>query len=217
MLCHEAGVKRAFAALLAALVLPAVASGAKPTETKWIDKRDGFSVILPPKWYAVPRTVSAVKQTVASLKKQKRTALANEYSFYLTAFGKTQLKAFVFQAFYDIAPSTDPISPQFAVQISKGAKPYTAADLPAAGRAYASSLAQHKGAKISVPKRIGLPVGPAQFVTGTVPAGTRLADGFELYLLVHKGKLYALKFDIDATALRQAKVFRSIAEHLAWV
>ena len=217
MLCYDVRVKRGLAALVAALVLPAAASAAKPTETKWIDKRDGFSVILPPRWYPVPRTVTAVKQTVAALKKQKKTALANEYAFYLTAFGKTQLKAYVFQAFYDIAPSNDPIYPQFAVQVSTAAKPYTTADLPAAGRAYGSSLAQHKGAKISVPKRISLPVGPAQFLTGTVPAAKGLADGFELYLLVHKGKLYALKFDIDATVLSQAKVFRSIAEHFAWV
>jgi hypothetical protein len=216
MLCYEVGVKVGLAALLVALAFPLAASAAKPIETKWIDRRDGFSVILPAKWHAVPRTVAAVKQTIAGLKQQKKTALANEYGFYLTAAGKSQLKAFVFQAFLDIAPSNDPIAPQFAVQVVKGAKPYTRADLGSAGRAYASSLAQHKNAKISVPKRISLPTGPAQFVTGTVPAAPNLGDGFELYLLVHKGKLYALKFDIDARALSQAKVFRSIAEHFAW-
>ena len=103
------------------------------------------------------------------------------------------------------------------MQVTKGSKPYTVADLPTAGRAYRSALAQHKGAKISAPNRIALPAGPAQFLTGTVPAGPGLADGFELYLLVHKGKLYALKFDIDAKVLSQAKVLRSIAEHFAWV
>ena len=205
------------AALLGALVLAASASAATPTQTKWIDKKDGFSVILPPKWYPVPRTVAAVKQTIAAYKKQKKTALASEYAFYLTDFGKKQLKDFVFQAFLDISPSTDPIYPQFAVQISKAAKPYEQSDLPAAGRAYASSLAQNKGAKISVPKKITLPEGTAQFVTGTVPAGTGLADGFELYLMVHKGKLYALKFDIDAQVLSQATVLRSIAENFRFV
>jgi hypothetical protein len=216
MLCYEDGMKVGIAALVAALSLPLAASAATPTQTKWVDRRDGFSVILPAKWHAVPRTVAAVKQTIAGLKQQKKTALANEYGFYLTAAGKAQLKAFVFQAFLDIAPSNDPIAPQFAVQVVKGTKPYTTADLASAGRAYASSLAQHKNAKISVPKRISLPTGPAEFVTGTVPAAPNLGDGFELYLLVHKGKLYALKFDIDARALSQAKVFRSIAEHFAW-
>src|SRR5881392_2181577 len=109
-------MKIAAAAAIAVLAFASAASAATPTQTKWIDKRDGFSVILPAKWYPVPRTVAAVKQTVADLKKQKKTALANEYAFYLTAFGKTQLKAYVFQAFYDIAPSNDPIYPQFAVQ-----------------------------------------------------------------------------------------------------
>jgi len=103
------------------------------------------------------------------------------------------------------------------VQVAKGSKPYTTADLVPAGRTYDSNLAQNKGAKISVPKRISLPAGPAQFITGTVPAGTGLEDGFELYLLIHKGKLYALKFDIDAVALAQAKSFRSIAEHFRFV
>jgi hypothetical protein len=217
MLCYEVGMKIAAAAAVAVLAFASTASAATPAQTKWIDKKEGFSVILPAKWFPVPRTVAAVNRTIASLKKQKKAALASEYSFYLTAPGRAQLKDYVFQAFLDIAPSTDPIAPQFAVQVTKGAKPYTAADLPAAGRAYASALAQHKGAKISAPKQIKLPSGPAQFVTGTIPAGTGIADGFELYLLIHKGKLYALKFDIDASVLSQAKVLRSIAEHFAWV
>ena len=215
-MCYHVVMKRLVPAAVVALALAGTASAAKPTELKLIDKKDGFSILLPPRWYPVPRTPAAVKQTIALLKKQKKTAVANEYSFYLTAFGKTQLKDYVLQAFLDISPSTDPIYPQVAVQVSKGAKPYTAADLAAAGRTYASSIAQNKGAKVSAPKRIKLPAGPAEFVTGSVPAGTGLADGFELYLLIHGGKLYALKFDIDAVALSQAKVFRSIAEHFAW-
>src|SRR5580765_5069526 len=202
------------AAAAAAIAVLAVAPAA-PVSTRWVVNQYGFSVILPPKWNPVPRTAAAVQKTIAALKKQKKAALASEYGFYLTAPGKAQLEDYVFQAFLDIAPSTDPIAPQFAVQVTKGSKPYTNADLPAAGRAYASALAQHKGAKIAAPKQIKLPSGPAELVTGTVPAGTRIADGFELYVLIHKGKLYALKFDIDAQVLSQAKVFRSIAEHFA--
>jgi hypothetical protein len=217
VLCYEVGMKNAVAVVLGVLALAPAASAAAPAQTKWVDRKDGFSVILPPKWYAVPRTVPAVQQTIAALKKQKKAAVASEFGFYLTAPGRQQLKAYVFQAFLDISPSTDPIAPQFAVQVTKGSKPYTVADLPTAGRAYRSALAQHKGAKISAPKRITLPAGPAQFLTGTVPAAPGLSDGFELYLLVHKGKLYALKFDIDARVLSQAKVLRSIARHFAWV
>jgi hypothetical protein len=218
MLCYEVAMKLvAAAAAIAVLAFAPAASAAAPPSTKWVVKQYGFSVILPPKWNPVPRTATGVKQIIASLKKKKNAALASEYSFYLTPPGKAQLKDYVFQAFLDIAPSADPIAPQFAVQITKGSKPYTNADLPAAGRAYASALAQHKGAKISAPKQIRLPTGPAQFVTGSVPAGPGIADGFELYLLIHKGKLYALKFDIDASVLSQANVFRSIAERFAWV
>ena len=210
-------MRAAFVAGTCAIVFAGSALAATPTETRWIDKKDGFSVILPAKWYPVPRTVAAVQQTIANYKKQKKTALATEYSFYLTSAGKAQLKAYAFQAFLDIAPSRDPIYPQLSVQVTKGPKPYTTADLAAAGRAYALSLAQRKGATISKPKRIALGAGPAELVTGKIPVATGLADGFELYLLVHKGKLYALKFDIDARVLGQAHVFRAIAEHVAWV
>src|SRR5262249_16993979 len=218
MLCYDVGMRfAAAAAAIAVLAFAPSGSAAAPPSTKWVVKQDGFSATLAPKWNPVPRTAKGVKQIIASLKKQKKAELASEYSFYLTAPGKAQLKNYVFQAFLDIAPSADPIAPQFAVQMTEGSKPYTNADLPAAGRAYASALAQRKGAKISAPKHIQLPTGPAQFVTGSVPAGRGIADGFELYLLIHKGKLYALKFDIDASVLSQAKVFRSIAGHFAWV
>jgi hypothetical protein len=213
---------RKFAALLAACLLLAegavAAKGATPTETKWNVRSGGFSILLPPKWYAVPRTATAVQQTLAALKKQKRTALASEYGFYLTAAGKTQLKAFIFQAFLDIAPSTDPIPPQVSVQVSTGTKPYTTADLAAAGNTFASTIASgNKGAKVTVPKRISLPEGPAELIQGTVPAGSGLSRGVELYLLTHKGKLYVLDFEIDATVLSQATVLRSIAENIRWL
>jgi hypothetical protein len=205
----------------AALLLAAGAASAAttPTATKWNDRADGFSIILPAKWYAVPRTVSAVQQTIALAKKQKLTALASEYGFYLTALGQSELKAYVFQAFLDVSPSNDPIYPQVSVQVTpKGkSRPYKQSNLAAAGRVFASSLAQNKGAKITVPTQISLPEGPAQLIKGTIPQGSGLSDGFELYLLIHKGKLYALKFDIDAAVLSQATVFRSIAEHFAFI
>jgi len=69
----------------------------------------GFSIILPPKWYAVPRTVTAVNQTIAALKKQKKTGLATAYGFYTTANGKAELKAYVFQAFLFDGPTSDPV------------------------------------------------------------------------------------------------------------
>src|ERR1700680_3543684 len=133
---------RKLAALLAASLLLAgtAAAATTPVATKWNDKANGFSVILPAKWYPVPRTVKAVNETIAALKQQKKTALASEYSFYLTAAGKAQLSAFVFQAFLDISPSTDPIAPQLSVQVSKGTKPYATGDLAAAGTTFASTI-----------------------------------------------------------------------------
>ena len=208
------------AAFAACLLLAGAAQAAKPTETKWYVKQYGFSILLPAKWYAVPRTVTAVQQTIALAKKQKQTSLATEYGFYLTAAGKRQLSAFQFQAFLDVGPSTDPITPQLSVQMTPLGKkrPYTASDLTAAGNTYAGTIASgNKGSKVTVPKRITLPEGPAELVQGTIPEGSGLSDGFELYLLIHKGKLYVFKFDIDASLLSQATVFRSIAENVRWL
>ena len=206
--------------LLAACLLVAgpASAATTPTATKWNVRNYGFSMILPAKWYPVPRTVKAVQQTIAQLKKLKEPALASEYSFYLTAAGKSQLQAFVFQAFLDISPSSDPIPPQVAVQVSKGAKPYTAADLAAAGNTFARAITSgNKGAKVTMPKRVSLPEGPAELLQATIPAGSGITRGIELYLLIHKGKLYVLDFEIDATLLSSATVFRSIAENVRWL
>jgi hypothetical protein len=210
---------RKLAVLLAACLLLAGAAAAAttPTETKWNDKADGFSVILPAKWYAVPRTVAAVNQTIALLKKQKKTDLATAYSFYLTANGKQELKTYVFQAFLFDGPTMDPVPIVISIQVVPGKNPYKPADLPAAGKAYANALASNKGAKITVPALIKLPEGQAEFITGTVPNGGGISTGLELYILTHGKRLYVLSFKINATVLSQAKVFRSIAENFRFL
>ncbi len=217
-MCYDIGMRKLAALCVATLLLAGSASAATtPTETKWIDKADGFSVILPAKWYPVPRTVTAVTQTIALLKKQKNTDLATAYGFYLTANGKAELKAYVFQAFLFNGPTNDPVPIVVSIQVVKGKSVYTSADLATAGKAYANALSSNKGAKITVPSLIKLPEGQAEFITGTVPNGGGVSTGLELYLLVHGKRLYALSFKIDAAVLSQAKVFRSIAENFRFV
>jgi hypothetical protein len=209
---------RKLAVLLGASLLFAGAASAAtaPVATKWIDKADGFSVILPAKWYPVPRTVTAVNNTIAALKKQKKTSLATAYGFFLTANGKTELKAYKFQAFYFNGPTMDPVPLSVSVQIDKRIA-YTAKDLAAAVRAYGTSFASIKGAKIAAPKLIKLPAGQAEYLTGTVPSGADVSTGLELYILIHAKKLYVLSFKINADLLSQAKIFRSIAENFRFV
>lgn len=209
-------MRAALAAVTASLLLVGTAAGATPAATKWVDKPAGFSVILPAKWYPVPRTVAAVKATIAALKKQKNPNLATAYGFFLTANGKQELKAYAFQAFYFNGPTNDPVPIEVSIQIVKSKRAYTVADLTTAGKTYANALASNKGSKITVPKRIKLPAGPAEYITGVVPNGGGVSTGLELYLLTHGKRLYALSFKIDAQVLAQAKVFRSIAEHFAW-
>jgi hypothetical protein len=211
-------MRRLVAMLAAALLLAAgAAASTMPPASKFNDKANGYSIIVPAKWYPVPRTVAAINQTIAQLKKQKKTDLATAYSFYLTAPGKAELKAYVFQAFYFNGPTMDPVPIQVSIQIAKGPRPYKASDLTSAGAAYANALKSNNGAKVTAPKRISLHAGPTEFVTGTIPRGSGVTSGFELYLLVHSGKLYVLNFEIDARVLSQAKVFRSIAGHFAFL
>jgi hypothetical protein len=209
-------MKVALVAALAFVSLAAAASAAAPPEQKWIDKPDGFSVILPARWYVVPRSTAAVSRVIAAARKAKKTGLASAYAFFLTANGKRELQAYAFQAFYFNGPTTDPVPIELSIQIVHGRHAYTAADLADAGLTYGRALASNQGAKIAAPARIRLPAGPAQFLTGTVPNGGGVSTGLELYLLAHGKRLYVLSFKIDAAVLGQAKVFRSIAEHFAW-
>src|ERR1051326_3617897 len=91
-----------------ALALAGTSSAAKPTYDKWIVRAQGFSIILPTTWNPVPRTVAAVKQTSANLTKAKKTNLARAFGYYLTAAGKPELSAYVFEAF-DGTTISDPL------------------------------------------------------------------------------------------------------------
>jgi hypothetical protein len=211
-------VRIALATVLGALLLAGVASAAnKPQAVRWIDKDDGFSIVLPPKWYAVPRSPTQIQQLIAQLKKNKKTDLATAYGFYLTPNGKSELKAYRFQAFYFNGPSTDPVPISVSVQVVPGKHAYTAADLVAAARAYGGSLASAPGAKIAAPAKVTLPSGQAELIRGTVPNGNGVSTGAELYLLEHGKRFYALSFKVNAELLSQAKVFRSIAENFRFV
>jgi hypothetical protein len=199
------------AAILGALVLAGTAAGAdKPVG--YIDKADGFRIVMPAKWYPVPRSATAVRQLIAALKKQKKTDLASAYGFYLTANGQTERKAYVFEAFYFDGPTSDPVPLSVSVQVVPAKRAYTSADLASAGRTYAGALASTKGAKVSAPSAIKLPAGKAELIRGVVPNGGGVSTGAELYLLVHGKRLYALSFKVNAVLLSRAKVFRSIAE-----
>jgi hypothetical protein len=206
------------ASVFGALLLAGSASAAnKPEAVRWIDKVDGFSIVLPPKWYAVPRSTAQIQQLIAQLEKQKKTDLATAYGFYLTDNGRSELKAYRFEAFYFDGPTSDPVPLSVSVQVVPGKRAYTVADLVAAAKAYGGSLATTPGAKIAAPQEIKLPTGPAMLIRGTVPNGGGVSTGAELYLLEHGKRFYALSFKVNAQLLNQAKVFRSIAENFRFV
>jgi hypothetical protein len=209
---------RAVVVGLALVVLAGTAGAAtKPPATKWIDKRSGYSIVLPPKWYPIPRGTSAIKQEIAYLKSHKQAGLAGAYSAILKSPASlAELKTYAFQAFL-WPPLGSPIPTEVSLQIVPGKRVYKAADLPAIGAAYANALSAGKGSKITVPKRIKLAAGPAEFITGIVPNGGGVSTGLELYIFAHGKRVYVLGFKIDAGVLSQAKVFRSIADNFAFL
>jgi hypothetical protein len=214
-------MRRLAAVLMATLVLVGGAAAATtPPATKWNDKPRGYSIIVPPKWYPVPRSVSAVNSLVAQLKKLKKTGLADAYAALIsTAEGKRELSAYVFQAFlYDGQSFVNEIPVEVSIQVVPGSRVLKPADLTGIGDTYANALVQNnKGAKITVPKRISLPAGPAEFMEGTIPNTGGPSTGLELYILVHGKRIYVLSFKIDATILAKATVFKAIAEHFAFL
>jgi hypothetical protein len=208
------GVALSFAVAL--LLATGASATTTPTATQWKDKTYGYSITLPAKWYVIPRTTSAIEQEITYLKARKQSSLAGAYSAMLKSSASlSELKAYRFQAF--LWPPLNSLVPtEVSVQIVTGTHAYTASDLPALGATYANALSANKGSKITVPKRISLPAGPAEFIEGTTPSGG-VSTGLELYILVHGKRAYVLSFTIDAKVLTQATVFGSIAEHFAFL
>jgi len=205
-------------AVAAAALLAAGASGKNQPSTTYVDKPAGYQISIPTTWKLVPRTVPQVQALVAQLKKKKQTALASTYSSIIaSAGGRSGLKAYRFQAFDWPLSGATPLLTEVAVGVVKTTRVYGPSSLPAIGAEYASSLAANKGSKIIVPKRVTLPAGPAELIEGTIPAGTGLSNGIELYLVPHGKRLYEISFQIDARFLNVATLFTSIAQHFKFV
>lgn len=209
----------ALVSALAGVVLAAAGAASAataPKATKWIDSKDGFSIILPSAWYPVPRTVAGVQAMITKYKKTPGVPTA--YRYYLTAAGKQELKDYVFQAFVNVYPSTDPVIPVISIQISTSKPPYKASELTEAADTFGSVLASNKGAKVSAPQTLKFSEGTTELLTATIPVAKGLSEGTELYLIIHGGKLYVLKFVIDATALKSFEsTFKAIAENFRFV
>jgi hypothetical protein len=210
-------VKRALAGGLlvgfATVALASFAGAATQPSTTYVDKQGGYRITIPTKWETIPRSSAQIKQMIATLKKKKTTLdLADAYASILASqAGRTGLTGYVFQAFdWPQSPDT-PIFTEVSVGITSSKKALTDKDLPAIGATYANALASNTGSKIRVPKIVTLPSGKAEYIIGTIPAGS-YTNGVELYLIPHGKKLYTLAFQIDARALASAKLFASIAQ-----
>jgi hypothetical protein len=200
--------------VVAAALLAGGAAGKNVPSTTYVDKSGGYSLTIPTSWKLVPRAVPQVKALIARLKKTKQAHLASTYSSIISsAAGRTSVTAYRFQAFAWPQSAGTPLLTQVSLGIVTTTKAYGASSLTAIGAQFASSLASAKGSKITVPKRVNLPAGPASFIEGTIPAGGGLSNGIELYLIPHGKRLYELSFQTDARALGQATLFTSIAQH----
>jgi hypothetical protein len=204
---------------VAAALLATGAWGKNVPSTTYVDKTGGYSITIPTTWKLVPRTIPQVKALAARLKKKKATAeLASTYTSIISSTGgKSGLKAYRFQAFDWPQTGSTPLLAEVSVGVVKTTKAYGPASLAAIGAEYANSLSANTGSKITVPKRVTLPVGPAEFIEGTIPAGSGLSNGIELYLIPHGKRLYELSFQVDAKYLRQATLFTAIARLFKFV
>ena len=206
------------AALLVVLAGSLLVAGAAPAKnqpsTIYVDQPGGYRITVPRTWQLVKPSVAAVKQTIATLKKQKKTELAAVYSDMVsTAAGRKELSTFRFRAFrWPLLPS--PVPTDVTLSIQPIAKKYKEADLPAIGASFAKNL-RSPGAKVAAPQMLKLPAGRAALITGTVPLPKEyggVKTGFSLVLLLRPGKLYMLSFRIDSRAAADAKVFASITD-----
>jgi len=192
------------------------AAGAAPAKnqpsTIYVDRSGGYRITVPRTWQIVPPSTTLVKRKIATLKKQKKTALAAAYSDMIsTAAGRNELSTFRFRAFHwPLLPS--PVPTDVTLSIQPIARKYKEADLPAIGASFAKNL-RTPGAKVAAPQMLKLPAGRAALISGTVPLPkpyTGIKTGFSLVLMLRPGKLYMLSFRIDSRAQADAKVFASI-------
>jgi hypothetical protein len=206
----------AVAAVLVAATLAGGASAKNVKGTTYVDSQYGYAITIPAAWKLVPRTVAEVKQYVAKYKKAKSTLdLADAYaSIVASAAGRSQIAAYKFQAFdWPGDFGETPILTQVYVGVVKVKTALTKKDLPAIGAQYANALSATPSSKIVVPKEVNLPAGPSEYIVGTIPAGSGVSTGFELYLIPHGKTIYELGFQIDSTLLSQATLFTSIAKN----
>ena len=203
------------AAVVGASLLAAGAATAKnQPSTIYVDQSGGYRITVPRTWQIVKPSVAAVRQTIAQLKKQKKTQLAAVYSDMIsTAPGRRELSTFRFRAFrWPLLPS--PVPTDVTVTIQPVARKYKQSDLPLIGASFARNL-KTPGAKVDPLPMLKLPAGQAALITGTVPLPkpyTGLKTGFTLVILLRPGRLYLLSFRIDSRAAADAKVFASIAQ-----
>jgi hypothetical protein len=206
------------AAAVACVALGAASAGAAkaPAATKWVDRPYGYSVILPADWYVIPRTKAGIESVIATLKAQKKTSLETAYRAILkTPESLSELKVYRFQAF--LWPPVQSLVPtEFSLQVVNGSHAYTAKNLPAIADEYANAFSSNKGARITVPRKVKLGAGTAEVIDGSIPTG-QATTGLEVYILAHGKRVYVLSFKIDASVLAKATVFRSIADHFAFL
>jgi len=210
----RAGVAGAVAAALA-LVLAAGGAGATQPSTVYVDKAGGYAIAIPKTWQLIPRSTAGVQALIAKLKKKKATVpLADFYSTILSSQpGKTGINAYRFQAFDWPGSLSSPVPIQVSVGITGAKRAYTAKDLPSIGAVFANAFAANKGAKVTVPKTVTLPAGKAELVEAAIPVGGGVTNGAMVYLIPHGKRLYELSFQIEASQLKTATLFTSIAEH----
>lgn len=184
---------------------------ANQPSTTYLDKPAGFSITIPKTWELIPRSVASVESLIKQLDAKKQTELAKVYTAIIdSTAGRAELQTFVFQAF--LYPPISPIQTQVNLGIVRTTTVYSSRDLMSVGETFAKEFSSTKGAKISKPKVVKLPAGPAAFIEGTEPAGGGLRSGIELYIIPHGKLLYELAFQTDARALSSATVFTAVAD-----
>jgi len=209
------------------LALLAVALGAAGASAKnlpgltYRDAAKGYEITIPAAWKLVPRSKAAVQAQIALLKKAKGSAnllLAGIYSSIIASpTGLKGLTTYRFQALAWPPDLSTPLLTEVSLGIVGTSTPEGKANLTALGDEYANALSANAGSKIDEPKTVALPAGNAELVEGTIPAGTGLATGVELYLIPHGKQIYELSFQIDARGLADATLFTAIAKDFAFI
>ena len=174
--------------------LAALGGDERPRHDRTSTSRGGYAITIPTTWQPIPRTVAQMKTLDRDAEEEEddRGSRSSTRRSLASPAGRSRPHRLPLPGVRLAGERRrTPIPTEVSLGIATLTKTYT--DKRSARdrrRLRERRWRRNKGSKITVPKIVNLPSGKAEFIVGTIPAGSGIENGFELYLIPHGKRLY---------------------------